>query len=166
MMRRQLDDLHTNGEAIAVLYSSEGAIYGRYGYGPASFGANYLVDKRLCRPRLAALRAGTGSVRLLEQRTGGRGLPLVFAAYVPTRLGEVERPQGEWAEVLCDVSASAMGHRFYACYEKAGRIDGYAVYRVAGIDPTDHWRRGVFLEELCLCLSDAYTSPYGATCSG
>lgn len=160
LMRRQLDDLHTNGDAIAVLYASEGAIYGRYGYGPASFGANYQVDKRLCR-LLSPLRAGTGSVRLLESGQAAEAFPLVFASYVLTRPGEVERPQGEWAEVLCDVSASAMGHRFYACYEEAGRIDGYAVYRVAGIDPTDHWRRGVFLEELCTLSDDAYIALWG-----
>jgi predicted acetyltransferase len=51
-----------------------------------------------------------------------------------------------------------MGYRFYACYEEGGRIDGYAVYRVAGIDPADHWRRGVFLEELCTLSDVAYTS--------
>ena len=68
MMRRQLDDMHSNNEAMAVLYSSEGAIYGRYGYGPASFAANYLMDKRLCRLKdsIATVPGGgDGSVRLI-----------------------------------------------------------------------------------------------------
>ncbi len=36
-MRAQLDDVHSRGEPIAVLYASEGGIYGRFGYGLASF---------------------------------------------------------------------------------------------------------------------------------
>jgi predicted acetyltransferase len=161
MMRRQLDDMHSNNEAMAVLYSSEGAIYGRYGYGPASFAANYLMDKRLCRLKdsIATVPGGgDGSVRLIERDQAMEAFPLVFKAYVPTRVGELERPEGEWVEMLGDVSSPAMGHRFYVCYEHGGRIDGYALYRVAGIDPSDHWRRGVYLEEMCSLSSAAYRS--------
>ncbi len=164
MMRRQLDEVRANNEAMAVLYSSEGTIYGRYGYGPASFAANYLLDKRLCRLKASVDTAQSGedgSVRLIERDQAMESFPLVFRAYVPTRVGELERPQGEWVEMLGDVSSPAMGHRFYVCYEHRGRIDGYALYRVAGIDPSDHWRRGVFLEEMCALSTGAYRSLWG-----
>src|SRR5215210_5392570 len=36
LMRRQLEDAHERGEPLAMLFASEGAIYGRYGYGLAS----------------------------------------------------------------------------------------------------------------------------------
>lgn len=36
LMARQLGDLHETGEPVAVLSASEPAIYGRFGYGPAS----------------------------------------------------------------------------------------------------------------------------------
>ncbi len=162
MMRRQLDDFRANGEAIAALYASEGAIYGRYGYGPATFAAQYLVDKRLARllppSSLPTAQAAQGSVRLVEQAQAAEAFPLVHGAYVPTRVGELDRPRSAWDEILGEVSSPSMGYRFYACYEEGGRIDGYAVYRVAGIDPADHWRRGVFLEELCTLSDVAYTS--------
>jgi predicted acetyltransferase len=49
MMRRQLDDIHASGhEAVAALWATEGAIYGRYGYGGAS------RSLRLTVPRTAA----------------------------------------------------------------------------------------------------------------
>jgi predicted acetyltransferase len=49
MMRRQLDDIHASGhEAVAALWATEGAIYGRYGYGGAS------RSLRLTVPRSAA----------------------------------------------------------------------------------------------------------------
>src|SRR3954452_22646920 len=38
MMRVQLDELRERGDAIAMLWASEGAIYGRFGYGVAARG--------------------------------------------------------------------------------------------------------------------------------
>ena len=37
MMRAQLDDVHERGEPVAILWASEETIYGRFGYGMASF---------------------------------------------------------------------------------------------------------------------------------
>ena len=37
MMRAQLDDIHARGEPIAALWASEETIYGRFGYGMASY---------------------------------------------------------------------------------------------------------------------------------
>jgi predicted acetyltransferase len=164
MMRRQLDDVHSNGEPVAALFSSEGGIYGRYGYGPATFGARYVIDKRLARlvPEVATSShepgGACGSVRLLERAQAAEAFPVVFSAYVLTRVGELDRPNREWVDVLGGVSSSGDGHRFYVCYEHAGSIDGYAVYRVGRLDPLDHWRRGVFLEEMCALSDIAYRS--------
>src|SRR5947208_3341669 len=36
LMRRELDDLHERGDPLAVLWASEAAIYGRFGYGMAA----------------------------------------------------------------------------------------------------------------------------------
>ena len=167
MMRRQLDDLRSAHEVLAVLYASEGGIYGRYGYGPASFGARYEVDKRgeatmarVATPCTPGPGDGPGSVRLLELAQAAEAFPAVHRAYVPTRVGELERGRGEWAELLGSPHAAGeeARHRFYACYERDGSIDGYAVYRVGPIDPADHWRRAVFVEELCTLSDESYTS--------
>src|SRR5437868_13738433 len=63
MMRAQIDDIHERGEPIAALWASEAPIYGRYGYGLASFsGEIELIKERnqyaapfdaACRIRLA-----------------------------------------------------------------------------------------------------------------
>jgi predicted acetyltransferase len=39
MMRAQIDDCHERGESVADLWASEDSIYGRFGYGIASFSA-------------------------------------------------------------------------------------------------------------------------------
>jgi predicted acetyltransferase len=167
MMRRQLDDLRSANEPLAVLFASEGGIYGRYGYGPATFGARYVVDKRPARlltpvaaPTDSSPGCGSGSVRLVELDQAAEAFPAVYGAYVPTRVGELDRPHGEWAELLGNPNGAGEDarHRFYVCYEQAGRIEGYAVYRVAAVDPADHWRRAVFLEEMCSLGDESYTS--------
>jgi predicted acetyltransferase len=166
MMRRQLDDLHSDNEVVAVLFASEGGIYGRYGYGAATFGARYEVAKRGARLMTQVATpcgsdsGGPGSVRLLELAQAAEAFPPVHSAYAPTRVGELDRAHGEWAELLGNPNGAGEDarHRFYVCYEHGGRIDGYAVYRVGPIDPTDHWRRAVFLEELCSLSDESYTS--------
>ncbi len=44
MMRRQLDDIRSWGEPLAVLTASEPAIYGRFGYGAATFQLDAEID--------------------------------------------------------------------------------------------------------------------------
>src|SRR4051812_4580174 len=44
MMRRELDDVHERGEPLAILWASEAAIYGRYGYGIAAPTAQLEAD--------------------------------------------------------------------------------------------------------------------------
>src|SRR5260370_16068435 len=46
LMRRQLADIGERGEAVAALFGSESAIYGRYGYGRASWQAAYRLHGR------------------------------------------------------------------------------------------------------------------------
>ncbi|MGW0831397.1 sterol carrier protein domain-containing protein [Streptomyces prunicolor] len=66
-MRRQLTYLHTSGaEPIAALRPSEAAIYGRYGYGPATQGARLRCDKRAVRFR-PGTDFGDGTIRLQER---------------------------------------------------------------------------------------------------
>lgn len=167
MMRRQLGDLREGHEPLAVLLASEGGIYSRFGYGAATFGARYVVDKR--RARLSApipapddpgSSGSSGSVRLVYRAQAVESFPVVFNAYVPTRVGEVDRLNGDWGEVLGEASGESEDtkSRFFACFEQDGRIDGYAVYRVAPIDPVDRHRRAVFLEDFCTLTDAAYMS--------
>lgn len=44
MMRALLDDCHQRGEALATLSAAEGGIYGRYGFGPATYQVRWELD--------------------------------------------------------------------------------------------------------------------------
>src|SRR3954463_6049888 len=49
MMRRQLEDVRAAGEPVAALWASEGAIYGRFGYGIAARHAHLTARRPLAR---------------------------------------------------------------------------------------------------------------------
>ena len=45
MMRAQLDAIHARGEPLAILWASEATIYGRFGYGLATFKASIEIER-------------------------------------------------------------------------------------------------------------------------
>jgi predicted acetyltransferase len=95
LMRRQLADVRERGEAIAALWASEAEIYGRFGYGLASWQANFLIERGegKLRPEVADLvRAATGRAGGGGAGTGGAGglrLRLAAAAAVQAEMGKV-----------------------------------------------------------------------------
>lgn len=89
MMRKQLTDLHEcGGEPVAVLRPSEAAIYGRFGYGPATRGAQLPCEKRsmVFRP---GTEFGDGTIRFLGR---DEARPLIEKVYDQVRTGAVGRP--------------------------------------------------------------------------
>lgn len=76
MMRHQLAELRARGEFLSVLLASEAPIYGRFGYGPATYTARLTVPRDKEHPlrrQFADFRAGEVSddtdwlwVRLLD----------------------------------------------------------------------------------------------------
>src|SRR5439155_3526792 len=73
MMRAQLDDVHARGEPVAALWASEERIYGRFGYGMAS----YAGEMSLARDRSGFARPleRRGTVRLLDRDEAARLFP-------------------------------------------------------------------------------------------
>ena len=45
LMQAQIDDIHERGEPMAYLWASEDALYGRFGYGIASFSGNVEIPR-------------------------------------------------------------------------------------------------------------------------
>ncbi|PZH01631.1 GNAT family N-acetyltransferase, partial [Streptomyces sp. NTH33] len=131
MMRRQLDDVRSWGEPLAVLTASEPAIYGRFGYGAATFQLQAEIDTN--RAGLS-VPAGTDDVRLRYAAPADvlDACEAVYARLVPTRPGMVERPAG-WARLtLLDPESERGGASPLQCVvaERDGEVTGYARYRV------------------------------------
>jgi predicted acetyltransferase len=157
LMARQLDELRERGEALATLFASEGGIYGRFGYGMATFGSRYEIDKRLAQLDGRATDMTGGRVRLVDRLQASEAFSAVYAEYAPNRAGEVDRSELDFLNAVGDPGAEDLSRRFYAVYEEHGRIDGYVAYEVAPTQPPlDSWPRRVICHELCHLTTASY----------
>ncbi|MFD5141834.1 GNAT family N-acetyltransferase [Streptomyces sp. NPDC058401] len=135
LMRRQLHDVHAAGrEPIAVLNASEAAIYERFGYGVASYQADYLGDTRAM-----AFRPGTdlgrGRIRLLPREAARPVLEELYDRARTLTVGRIDRPGPFWNDRLYDEEHARNGAtalRFAVHTQPDGEVSGYAFYRLRG----------------------------------
>lgn len=119
LMDRQLSDLHDEGRAVAALWASEAAIYGRFGYGAAAWMTT------LALPRGAAFSRSVqpGGVRLVAPSAGAlRSTYEDVAARTP---GWPARDDAWWGVRLHDPEHSRAGAGPLQCVVTDG---GYALY--------------------------------------
>jgi predicted acetyltransferase len=130
LMRAQVDDARARGEHVAVLYASQGGIYGRYGYGIASLNAAIDVETR--RAAFGPWYAPAGRVRLVERDEAVRLFHPVYDEVRRSRPGMMRLDERELAYRTDDRfrhdGKSEPG--FYAVHETDGRVDAYAQYRI------------------------------------
>ncbi|WP_055416929.1 GNAT family N-acetyltransferase [Streptomyces pactum] len=131
MMRRQLDDVRSWGEPLAVLTASEPAIYGRFGYGAATFQVNAEIDTN--RVRLS-VPDGTDDVRLRYAAPADvlDACEAVYARLVPGRPGMLARRPGWERLALLDPEGEREGASPLQCVvaRRDGEVTGYARFRV------------------------------------
>jgi predicted acetyltransferase len=122
LMSRQLQDLHDEGTAVAALWASEAAIYGRYGYGTAAW---------LLRLTVAHASAFRVPVEAGELRRVPPGCPEVretYARVAARTVGWPRRDDGWWAFAVHDPEHRRGGASPLECVAVDG---GYASYAVA-----------------------------------
>ncbi|HLG92125.1 MAG TPA: GNAT family N-acetyltransferase [Acidimicrobiales bacterium] len=128
LMGRQLEDLRRRGEALAVLTASEGGIYGRFGYGVATFFGHFLLDRARAVP--SGRRPDGGRVEMVDPEQAQGALAEVFDEVRARRPGEVSRSPAWWASYLAE--GRGRGRPSFCALRLGpdGRVDGYALYRV------------------------------------
>jgi len=131
LMQRVIGDALARREPAAVLWASEGAIYGRYGFGMAALRGTITAPRH--QVRFVPPVPDHGRIRLLEIDEAQRVLPPVWDRAAAVTPGVFSRSATWWeAEVLDDSPWRRMGAgaRFIPAIEVDGRIEGYAFYRV------------------------------------
>ncbi|MFE1794321.1 GNAT family N-acetyltransferase [Streptomyces sp. NPDC059525] len=132
MMRRQLDDVRAAGEPVAVLTASEPEIYGRFGYGTASY--DLVVDIDTTRVRLdVPPGADAVRLRLVDPLKALDDCERVYAALVAGRPGMPARQPGWERQGLLDPESHREGASPLKCVvaeDADGVVVGYARYRV------------------------------------
>lgn len=115
---------------VAGLTASEGGIYGRFGYGPATIEQDLSVDRRFARFRDDA--PDPGGVRMVKPADHADDLAEIYERWRQQTPGGLVRPEALWTELLTDREwVRRGGTELFAFLHP----DGYAVYRVFGDDP-------------------------------
>ena len=133
MMATQLADVRRRGEPIAVLWASEGSIYGRFGYGLASLNGRIEIERD--RAAFIAPAEPRGSMRLVTRDEALELFPRVYDQLCARTPCFFARSQTWWeAEVLSDLKVYRRGggRKFYVVNERDGQPVGYVMYRVVG----------------------------------
>jgi predicted acetyltransferase len=143
MMRRQLADVRARGESVAILWASEGSIYGRFGYGIAARSGRLIARRPAARlamppPPGEPLRAGPAGEHVEAMRA-------VHDRVRAERPGMLDRPGPWWQERLHDPPADRGGSEPLQAVLVA---DGYALYAVRSDRDEDGPAGEVVIREL------------------
>jgi predicted acetyltransferase len=115
---------------VAGLTASEGGIYGRFGYGPATIEQVFTVDRRFARFRDDA--PDPGGVRMITPADHRDELAEIFERWRLQTPGGLARPSALWDDELSDPESFRRGgSAFFGLLHR----DGYVLYRVFGDDP-------------------------------
>jgi predicted acetyltransferase len=135
IMRRQLTELHEQQrEPVAALWAAEAPIYGRFGYGSASFrgGPTGRTDRLALRPDVPP---GAGRVRMVEVDEYREAAVKVYDQVRRLVPGNLARDDRWWDHTLDDPPEERRGateRRYLLHVEPDGEVTGYAAYRVKG----------------------------------
>lgn len=134
VLRMMYTELHRriadSGYPIAALTASEGGIYGRFGYGPATVDHELTIDRRFA--RLHADAPDPGGVRLIRVADRGDELAEIYQRWRRRVPGGLARPSVLWDEVLADRdNTRGGGTGWFGLLHP----DGYVLYRIHGEHP-------------------------------
>jgi predicted acetyltransferase len=135
LMLRQLTDVRDRGEPLAILWASEAVIYGRYGYGRASWHVGFTLRRGEGGLTGTAASAAHGlRLRIAEPEAALPELAKVYDAVLATRPGMFGRNDAWWRSAIYDPAEQRQGASPLRCLlaEDASGPRGYALY--AGVD--------------------------------
>jgi predicted acetyltransferase len=131
MMRAMLNACLERGEPVAYLWATEDKIYGRFGFGLASFSAE--IDLPREHSAFDAPFAASGHVRLVPPAAADEQIASVYERVASATPGMFARSTAWWqARILADPEwrRGAAGDLQCAVFETGGQPAAYALYRI------------------------------------
>lgn len=133
IMKYQLEDIHSRQEPLAVLQASESIIYGRYGYGMASFENNLEIEKT--RSAYAIDHVPEGQSYFIEESEAREIFPQIYAKAIENRVGMVRRNENWWEFRFREPGLKGGDPKsWFVKYQKNGENDGYLRYTINDVE--------------------------------
>ena len=136
LLRAMCTELHcriaNSGYALAALHASEGGIYGRFGYGPATILHELTIDRRFAHLRADTPRVAPDDVRLVRPTEHRGAFEEIYERWRRRVPGGLLRPQVLWEQWENDCLSPPGG-----AAKSFGLLhpEGYAMYRTQSADP-------------------------------
>lgn len=128
MMQAMFEGALERGETLAMLSASEGAIYGRFGFGPATYRTRWELARH--QAVLVPAPPDPGSLEIVTAQQARSAWPALHAAVQAHRVGELTPQPGQW-DGLSDRHSGTEGPLRYLLHrDAAGMVDGIANYRL------------------------------------
>jgi predicted acetyltransferase len=127
LMERHMEDALEHGEPLSILWASEAAIYGRYGYGMATASCRFTIDR--AHARFARPHQPSGRTRVVDQEEALRAFPEIYRREQESHPGMIQWTPAWWRYFLTHPMHREEGAPIYAVHESAGALDGYVVYK-------------------------------------
>lgn len=129
MMSAMLADAQERGEFLAALSASEGSIYGRFGFSPATVRTRWELERAEATFHQQAPQAG-GQLEIVTAEVARAAWPVIHDSVRRTRVGEVQAPPDRWTG-LSGVARGTDGPLHFLIHRGIdGSIDGIANYRL------------------------------------
>lgn len=120
--------MRDRAEPVGILFASEWPIYGRYGYGPATWDASWAIRARAARFKHPA----SGTVEVMTPKEARPLLPPIYERYRAGQAGEIGRIDFRWDVMLGIVQPPGRpqsGPTVVAIHrDESGEADAYATY--------------------------------------
>lgn len=137
LMHGQFEDMAGRGEVVSGLTASEGSIYGRYGYGPATSAISFEIERPYARllpgSRQADESRGHNRMSLLTREQATAEIPAIYDRLRFSQPGATDRPASLWFGHFADTEHYREGasRMYHVKHEGSdGVADGYVSYRL------------------------------------
>ncbi|TDW14003.1 GNAT family N-acetyltransferase [Kribbella kalugense] len=160
IMSAMLTDCRERGEFLVGLSASEGTIYGRYGFSPATFQHRWEV--RRTDVSFRSEFTDPGELELVDGAVAAEVWPVLHEQVRAERVGEISPLPGKWDGLASGgLPADGSGPAHHLVHrDAAGAVDGAAIFRLPW--SPDPEQAGVLQVEAFEALtSDAYRALWG-----
>jgi len=158
MMRRQLDDMHQRGEPLAALYASEAPIYGRFGYGLATYQAAVEIDRS--HAAFAKELSASGRLAMVDVPTAVGAFTRIWEQARRNQPGMLRLDERWMRSELADLELHREGAspHYRVLYQTDDNPSGFAVYRIKLAWDASGPNGALRLEMLVAATAEAYAA--------